>query len=53
MDDEDYGLCLLCGNKVPVDLLPDHLSEHGVATAQEIRDAPVEEIDDPDDEAAP
>lgn len=49
---DEYGTCLLCGAKVPLDLMPEHLSEHGVATALEIRDAPVEIIDDPEVENA-
>jgi hypothetical protein len=47
---EEYGTCLVCGAKVPLDMTADHLSEHGVATAEEIRNAPVEIIDDPDRE---
>lgn len=39
MSAEHYGTCALCGSKVPVDILPEHLSEHGIATASEIRDA--------------
>ena len=44
----DHGTCLICGASVPLDLTAEHLSEHGVATAQEIRDAPIEIINDPE-----
>jgi hypothetical protein len=42
MTDEPTGTCTVCGSRVPIQLLPEHLAEHFPdLTAQEVRDAPV------------